>query len=263
MTPTVPRFETLQAPSHWRTVDFISDLHLQAGEPATVAAFQHYLQTTPADAVFILGDLFEVWVGDDAILEPGSFEAEGCAALKAAAQRLSLYFMHGNRDFLAGPAFLAHCGITGLEDPTVLAFGGQRWVLSHGDLLCLDDVDYQRFRVQARSAQWQQQFLAQPLATRRAQARGIRQESEARKQSGMVYADVDGPAAVAWLHAARAQALIHGHTHRPADHPLAPGLQRVVLSDWDAAALPPRAETLRLSRSGLERIPLAPTYERS
>lgn len=260
---TVPRFEELVAPSHWRTVDFISDLHLQASEPATVAAFEHYLATTQADALFILGDLFEVWVGDDAIQEPGSFEAQGCADLQAAARRRPMYFMHGNRDFLAGAAFLAHCGITGLADPAVLVFGGQRFVLSHGDLLCLDDVEYQRFRVQARSLPWQQQFLGQPLATRRAQARGIRQESEARKQSGVTYADVDGPAAVAWLQAAQAHTLIHGHTHRPADHPLAPGLQRVVLSDWDAAALPPRAEILRLSRAGLERLPLTPMYERS
>ena len=259
----MPRFEELVAPSGWRTVEFISDLHLQASEPATVAAWQHYLQTTQADALFILGDLFEVWVGDDAMAEPGSFESEGCAALQAAAQRLPVYFMQGNRDFLAGVAFLAHCGITGLADPTVLVFGAQRIVLSHGDLLCLDDVDYQRFRVQARSSAWQQQFLAQPLATRRAQARGIRQQSEARKQSGVTYADVDGPAAIAWLQAARAQTLIHGHTHRPADHALAPGLQRVVLSDWDAAAQPPRAEILRLSASGLERRPLAPMYERS
>ena len=255
---TVPPFEELAAPPHWRTVDFISDLHLQASEPATVAAFQHYLESTPADAVFILGDLFEVWVGDDALREPGSFETQGCALLRAATQRLPVYFMHGNRDFLAGPDFLAACGINGLADPTVLAFGGQRYVLSHGDLLCLDDVDYQRFRIQARSADWQQQFLAQPLATRRAQARGIRQESEAKKQSGASYADVDGPAAVAWLQAAGAHTLIHGHTHRPALHGLAPGLQRVVLSDWDAAALPPRLETLRLSSAGLERLSLAP-----
>ena len=260
MTATVPRFEELDAPSHWRTVDFISDLHLQAGEPATVAAFTRYLAATDADALFILGDLFEVWVGDDSIDEPGSFEAHACAALRTTAQRLPMYFMHGNRDFLAGAGFLAHCGITGLADPTVLAFGGQRYVLSHGDLLCLDDVDYQRFRMQARSAEWQQHFLSQPLAARRVQAHGIRQESEARKQSGMPYADVDGPAAVQWLQAAQARTLIHGHTHRPASHALAPGLQRVVLSDWDAAAQPPRAEVLRLSIArGLERIALAPS----
>lgn len=260
MTTTVPRFGELAAPSHWRTVDFISDLHLQASEPDTVALWRRYLHTTGADALFILGDLFEVWVGDDAIQAPGSFEAEACATLQAATQRLPVYFMHGNRDFLAGAGFLAHCGITGLADPTVLIFGGQRYVLSHGDLLCLDDVEYQRFRLQARSAQWQQRFLAQPLAERRAQARGIRQESEARKQSGTPYADVDGPVTMQWLQAAQAHTLIHGHTHRPADHLLAPCLQRVVLSDWDATAQPPRAEVLRLSiAQGLERIALAPS----
>lgn len=261
MTTTVHQFEELIAPSHWRTVDFISDLHLQATEPATVAAWKHYLHTTQASALIILGDLFEVWVGDDALADPGSFEWEACAALQTAAQRLPVYFMQGNRDFLAGPPFLAHCGITGLADPTVLVFGGQRIVLSHGDLLCLDDVDYQRFRVLARSAEWQGRFLAQPLATRRAQALGIRQESEARKQTslqtGLPYADVDGPAAVAWLQSANAHTLIHGHTHRPADHVLAPGLQRIVLSDWDAAADPPRAQVLRLTGAGLERQALA------
>jgi len=258
VTTTVPRFEELIAPSHWRTVEFISDLHLQASEPATVSAFEHYLRSTTADALFILGDLFEVWVGDDAIDEPGSFEAQGCTALFAASQRRQLYFMHGNRDFLAGPAFLQRTGMTGLADPTVLVFGHQRIVLSHGDLLCLDDVDYQRFRIQARSSAWQDTFLAQPLATRRAQARGIRQESEAKKQSGVTYADVDGPAAIGWLQAAGAGTLLHGHTHRPATHALTPDLKRVVLSDWDAAALPPRLETLRLSAQGLERIALDP-----
>ncbi len=141
----------------------------------------------------------------------------------------------------------------------MLVWQGQRLLLSHGDALCLDDVDYQRFRVQARSVQWQEHFLAQPLAQRRAQARGIRAESEARKQSGAVYADVDGPAAIAWLQAARATTLVHGHTHRPATHTLAPGLHRVVLSDWDAAAQPPRADVLRLTPQGLERIAIAPT----
>ena len=254
----MPRFEELVAPSHWRTVDFLSDLHLQASEPDTLAAWHHYLQTTPADALFILGDLFEVWVGDDALDDPGSFESQACALLQAASRLRALFFLHGNRDFLIGPGFARHTGATLLHDPTVLVWQGQRLLLSHGDALCLDDVDYQRFRVQARSPAWQQQFLSQPLATRRAQARGIRQESEARKQSGTVYADVDHASAIAWLQAAGAHTLIHGHTHRPADHALAHGLQRVVLSDWDAAALPPRLETLRLSATGLERVALGP-----
>ena len=254
MTPPVPPFATLKAPASWGAVDFISDLHLQTSEAATVAAWQHYLQHTHADALFILGDLFEVWVGDDALDESGSFEAQCCSLLRQATQRLPVYFMHGNRDFLVGERFFQRCGVQPLQDPTVLSFAGQRWLLSHGDALCLDDVDYQHFRVLARSAAWQQSFLAQPLATRRAQARDIRSQSEARKHSATLYADVDGPAACAWLQGANCSVLIHGHTHRPADHVLAPHLARSVLSDWDAAAMPARTEVLRLTASGLQRM---------
>ncbi|NYS35485.1 UDP-2,3-diacylglucosamine diphosphatase, partial [Streptococcus danieliae] len=142
-------------PAGWRTLEFISDLHLQASEPATVQAFRNYLAATRADAVFLLGDLFEVWVGDDALLEPGSFEAECATAMRAAATRTPLFFMQGNRDFLTGAQFDALCGTTTLTDPTVLDCGDQRILLSHGDALCLDDVDYQRFRAMARSAAWQ------------------------------------------------------------------------------------------------------------
>ena len=257
MTLAVPQAQELIAPAHWRTVDFLSDLHLQAAEPETLALFQRYLAHSPADALFLLGDLFEVWVGDDACDEPGSFEAALAQVLAAAARQRPVYFLHGNRDFLVGAAFFRRTGVLGLPDPALLDFHGQRLLLSHGDLLCLDDVDYQRFRVLARSSAWQQQFLAQPLAVRRTQARGIRAESEARKQSGAAYADVHGPAALAWLQAARAHTLIHGHTHRPAEHTLAPGYRRVVLSDWDAAAAPPRADVLRLTPAGLERIAIA------
>lgn len=260
MTATVPPAAELTAPAGWRTVDFLSDLHLDPGQPATVRALQGYLDTTPADAVFLLGDLFEVWVGDDAIAEPGSFEAQCCALLAHAARQRPLYFMHGNRDFLVGDGFARHCGIPVLADPTVLQFSGRRWLLSHGDALCLNDVEYQRFRALARNPQWQAQLLARPLAERRAQGRSARSESEARKQAGTaVYADVDGPAALAWLRAARADALIHGHTHLPADHVLAPDLARHVLTDWDLDATPPRAGVLRLTAGGLERLPFTPT----
>ncbi len=258
MNTALPRAEELIAPPHWRTVDFLSDLHLQAGEPETLTSFEQYLGSTEADALFILGDLFEVWVGDDACDEAGSFEATLAQTLAAAALRRPVYFMHGNRDFLVGEAFFKRTGVIGLSDPTLLVFRGQRLLLSHGDLLCLDDVDYQRFRVQARSAAWQQQFLAQPLAARRALARDIRAQSEARKRSGEHYADVDGPAALAWLQACDAATLVHGHTHRPAEHALAAGYRRVVMSDWDAAAQPPRADVLRATDSGLERMRIGP-----
>ena len=249
----MPRCAQLTAAPHWRTVDFLSDLHLQASDRATFAAWQRYLAQTPADAIFMLGDLFEVWVGDDALDEPGSFEAECAAVLHTAAQQRPLFFLPGNRDFLVGEAFLQRSGVTGLDDPTVLAFAGQRWLLSHGDALCLDDVAYQRFRSVARSAEWQQQFLAQPLATRRQQARAIRDQSEARKDAGAVYADLDSAATSDWLRSANAHALVHGHTHRPGVHQLTENLSRWVLSDWDAAAQPPRADILRLSANGLQR----------
>lgn len=260
MAAAVPRFQELIAPAHWRTVDFLSDLHLQASEPATAAAWQRYLKTTPADALCILGDLFEVWVGDDALDEPGSFEAQACGWLRTAAQRCAVYFLHGNRDFLVGAGFAAHTGATLLTDPTVLAFQGQRWLLSHGDALCLDDVDYQRFRAQVRTSAWQAAFLAQSLLERRTLARGLRSESEARKRSSQPYADVDAHAALAWLRAAQAHTLIHGHTHQPATHQLdTGGAQRVVLSDWDLAAPTPRGDVLRLTPQGLERIAIVPT----
>ena len=258
---TVPPMATLQAPAAWATVDFISDLHLRAEEPATFDAWARYLHSTPADAVFLLGDVFEVWVGDD-VLEAQStsgerFEARCAREMAAAAQRLALFFMHGNRDFLVGQALMTYCRATLLADPTVLDFGGQRWLLSHGDALCLDDTDYLQFRGQVQQPAWQTAFLARPLAEREAIARSLRTQSEARKQSGATYADVDNAAARQWLQAAGAHTLIHGHTHRPARHDLGQGLQRVVLSDWDAAASPPRAEVLRLNASGLQRLPLA------
>lgn len=255
---TVPRFEVLTAPSDWRTVDFLSDLHLQASERATLAAFTGYLARTDADAVFLMGDIVEVWVGDDSLDEADGFEAPICRLLREASRQRPIHFMAGNRDFLAGARFLQTTGLQGLADPTVLVLPqGERLLLSHGDALCVDDVDYQRFRIQARSAAWQQGFLAQPLATRRAQARSIRTESEARKQSGAVYADVDTATALAWLEATQARTLVHGHTHRPAHHALDASRDRWVLSDWDAAATPPRAEVLRWKATdGWQRLPV-------
>ena len=253
MKPTVPPLQELIAPPQWRTVDFLSDLHLQASEPATLASFKHYLANTDADALFLLGDLFEVWVGDDACDEPGSFESHALQLFTAASCKRPVHVMHGNRDFLLGPAFLKRSGLTGLDDPTLLVFGKQRLLLSHGDLLCLDDIDYQRFRLQARSAAWQAAFLALPLPERRAQARAMRAKSEAHGRAAMQQFDVDGPAAIAWLRSAGADTLIHGHTHRPAEHALAPGLHRVVLSDWDAAVAPARGDVLRLTAAGLQR----------
>ncbi len=246
--------ELMAAPT-WRVIDFISDLHLQATDAATFDVWQQFMQTTSADAVFILGDLFEVWVGDDA-LQSGSFERQCADTIRQTAARIPVFFMHGNRDFLVGSALMGLCHTRLLDDPTVLIFAGQRWLLSHGDALCIGDVPYMRFRAQVRSPEWQQAFLAQPLQERQAIARGLRQQSEARKQSGAEHADVDLQAARQLLHDAHALRLIHGHTHKPAEHDLGDGMHRVVLSDWDADARPARAEVLRLSSDGLQRIPL-------
>ena len=246
--------ELIAAPA-WRAIDFISDLHLQASEAATFNVWRQYMQHTPADAVFILGDLFEVWVGDDA-LQSGSFESQCAEVIRQTAARIPIFFIHGNRDFLVGSALMGQCNTRLLDDPSVLVFNGQRWLLSHGDALCIDDLPYMQFRAQVRSSEWQQAFLAKPLAERQAIARGLRQQSEAQKKAGTVYADVNTQVARQWLLAAKARTLIHGHTHQPAAHDLADGMRRVVLSDWDADAKPARAEVLRLSADGLQRITL-------
>ncbi len=253
--PAVPAIAELQAPAAWRVADVISDLHLQAAEPATFEAWRRYMRGTPADAVFILGDLFEVWIGDDAAHEPG-FAADCAAVLQAAAARRAVFFMHGNRDFLVGDGFLRACRTTSLSDPTVLGFAGQRWLITHGDSLCLADTEYQRFRAEVREPSWQREFLAKRLEEREAIAKGLREQSEARKRSVAGYPDIDSAAASAWLDAADAQVLIHGHTHRPADLPLGQR-RRIVLSDWDAAATPPRLEALRLTAAGAQRIALS------
>lgn len=257
---TVPRFAALAARPHWRTVDFISDLHLQAAEPGTFAAWSRYLQGTPADAVFILGDLFEAWVGDDSAT-PGSFEADCGRQLQAAAAARDVFFMRGNRDFLVGSDFLGRHGVHDLADPTVLDFDGRRWLLTHGDLLCTDDVAYQQFRRQVRTAAWQQDFLARPLAERQALARHMRTQSEQHHATQGVYAEIDIPLARRWLQDADATTLIHGHTHRPGDQALGADAQgrallQVVLSDWHVGAGQRRAQVLRLDAGGLARLPL-------
>ncbi len=263
MIPPTPPIKELQAPKDWRVVEFVSDLHLRREEPETVAAFRRYLHESAADAIFLLGDIFEVWVGDDSMDEPGSFEAECGGMLAQAARQRPMFFMHGNRDFLVGAHFEKRSGVRLLGDPTVLALGGKRWLLSHGDALCLDDTEYQKFRAVARDPQWQAQFLSLPLAVRRAQGQSARQQSEARKHSAQAfYADVDSAAALQWLRSAGSQVLIHGHTHRPADHDMRGSggekAKRVVLSDWDLDATPPRAQILRLTRGTLERIDFVP-----
>lgn len=258
-TPSpLPTFWELVAPADWTAVDLISDLHLSVQTPRTFEAWATHLRSTPASAVIILGDLFEVWVGDDARHE--GFEAKCADVLAEAASRMTVAFMCGNRDFLVGGEMLRDCGVRALPDPTVLVAFGERLLLSHGDALCLDDREYQQFREQVRSLAWQREFLGRPLEQRHALARAMRDHSEQRKRGKALedWVDIDKGTAVRWMHEASAPTLIHGHTHRPQHEDLAPGFVREVLSDWDLDdASTPRAEVLRLRRSGLARIPLA------
>jgi UDP-2,3-diacylglucosamine hydrolase len=247
----------VHAAPEWRCIDFISDLHLGADTPRTFDAWAGYLRGTAADAVFILGDLFEVWVGDDARFD--GFEARCAEVLAAATQQRSVAFMLGNRDFLVGPAMLRSCGMTGLPDPCVLTAFDQRILLTHGDALCLADTEYQTFRTMVRSAAWQADFLAQPLEARRRYARDVRTQSEMRKKgqpSPAHWVDIDAPTAIGWLRGANTTTLIHGHTHRPATEHLSSDCVRHVLSDWDLDHAPHRAEVLRLSDAGLQRLTL-------
>ena len=262
------RLTPLRAPAQWQAVDFISDLHLQASEPATFHRWRTFMER-PAheqpDALFILGDFLEVWAGDDllqadAALGDSGFWRTCFEVLARCSSQRPIYFMHGNRDFLLGQVAAKSGGLTLLEDPTVLDFHGQRYLLSHGDALCLADTDYLRFRALVRSPEWQSQFLAKPLTERLRITRELRERSEAHKQAQghdpAVWADVDGEAALSWLDAAQASTLIHGHTHRAGRIDLGHSCERIVLSDWHADTSPPRGDYLRLTRQGLERHPL-------
>ncbi len=256
----LPNFYEVQADEAWAAIDFISDVHLSADEPQTFEAWREYLRRTRADAVFILGDLFEVWVGDDAADD--GFEADCVAVLEEAASRVQLAFAVGNRDFLVGSRLRQRAAMTALADPTRLMAWNHPVLLTHGDLLCTADTDYMAFRRMVRSEGWQDDFLSQPLAERRRQALRFREGSKAQAleriaKTGSAYNDIDTATAVAWMHQAGCRSLVHGHTHRPGTEVLAPGYTRYVLTDWDLKAPRPRGEILRLTRDGFARLPLS------
>ncbi len=247
----LPAFYEWRADPGWRVVEFISDLHLSAALPRTFDAFSAHLRHSTADAILILGDLFEAWVGDDMRTLP--FEQHCVEVLADAASRRRMAFMPGNRDFLVGSAMLRDCGLMALPDPTVLDAWGQRILLAHGDALCLDDLPYQRFRSEVRADAWQAAFMARPLAERLQVAAGMRQQSAAHQQlDGNPEIDLDPGETVRWMHAMGAAEMVHGHTHRPGSSTLAPGYKRHVLSDWNLDH-GDRAQVLRLTRAGFER----------
>ncbi|MBP6596068.1 MAG: UDP-2,3-diacylglucosamine diphosphatase [Arenimonas sp.] len=232
------------------TVLFVSDLHLDASRPGITALFLDFLagEARHAEALYVLGDLFEAWVGDD---DPGEPGASVCAALAALpASGVPVFLMRGNRDFLYGPAMAARCGAQLLPDPCVVDLQGQPTLLMHGDLLCSDDLAYQSFRQQVRDPVWQARFLAQPLAARQAFAAQARAASQ-QHQAGVSETITDvAPATVqATMAAHGVERLIHGHTHRPAIHALTVQdrpATRVVLGDWYH-----QGSVLRVSADGL------------
>ena len=220
---------------------FISDLHLSADHPHSTAAFQRFIATLApqAETLYILGDLFEYWAGDDDRHDP--FHTEVINALHdVAAHGVKIYLMHGNRDLLMGDALAQAAGATLLDDPTLLDLYGTPTLISHGDKLCTDDVEYQKFRVQVHDETFQKNFLAQPLAERKAYIEQLRKQSNAAKQSkGSAIMDVNDDAVATLLREYRYPRLIHGHTHRPKRHEhVVDGhrCERWVLSDWDQQA---------------------------
>jgi len=254
-TPVAAPIE-VQAPA-W----FISDLHLTAGMPRTLAAFRRVLERAARDAraLFILGDFFEFWVGDEETETP--FAAEVATALRRLSDSgVPVYLMHGNRDFLIGRRFAAAAGATLVPDPSVIACAGQRVVLSHGDMLCTDDQRYMRFRRWTRKGWVQRLFLMLPLAARLAVARRLRADSEAGRArqrddaTPPTYGDAAPDAVNALLASSAAGTLVHGHTHRPARHEHGNGV-RWVLTDWDLDGRHPRAAVLQLDHSGFSVLP--------
>lgn len=215
---------------------FISDLHLHETRPLITRAFFQFLQTQAlgCQALYILGDFFDAWIGDD---DDQPLNAEVAAALKQLSQTgTQIFLMHGNRDFLLGEEFAAQAGARLIAEGTVIDLYGSPTLLLHGDSLCTGDLNYMAFRQQVRTPQWQQQILAQPLTARRALAAQMREKSQAMNSlKADDIMDVTQAEVIRVMTDAGVKRLIHGHTHRPARHPLEINGQvaeRIVLGDW-------------------------------
>lgn len=215
---------------------FISDLHLCDERPETIRAFLAFLRTTApqANALYILGDLFEYWAGDDDDSPLGRLVAEQLGSLSENGTRV--YFLAGNRDFLLGRRFAERAGLKLLVDPTLIEIDGSRILLSHGDELCTDDISYQTYRKEVRAPAWCQGFLDKPLAERKQFIEQVRQKSEIAKSGKRPeIMDVNPDAVAALLRGHDFPTLIHGHTHRPARHVHIVDdkhCERWVLADW-------------------------------
>jgi len=235
---------------------FISDLHLHEGRPEVARWLRDFLAgpARRADALYILGDLFEYWIGDDAVSPLAAEIARQTAQLGSAG--VPCCFVHGNRDFLLGEAYAAQAGLRLLAEEVVVDLYGRPTLLLHGDTLCTDDVKYQAFRRQSRDPAWQAAMLAQPIERRLRMAQEAREESARHTGStAMEIMDVNPNAVLQAFRTHRVTRMIHGHTHRPAvhEHPLEDGSpgQRIVLADWDS-----NGSYLEVSAAGARSIDL-------
>lgn len=237
---------------------FVSDIHLQEQMPATTEAFLRFLceHAVHARQLYLLGDLFEYWAGDDDLDTP--FHQRIVTALRMVSDGgTELFWICGNRDFLIGQGFAEATGATLLQDGVVVQIAGQSFILLHGDAQCTDDTDYMAFRAEVRQDAWQRQFLALPLTRRKEIIDGMRQQSRA-AQSGksLQIMDVNAAAIAALFAASNTRQMIHGHTHRPATHVTpsedldAPPRLRHVLPDWDCDAPVPRGGWLSVDDDG-------------
>lgn len=235
---------------------FISDLHLQAGMPRTLAAFFTFLQqhASKTGALYILGDLFEYWAGDDDIPDPCNHSI--VKAIRTLAHGgVPIYWLAGNRDFLLGAAFAKATGASLLAEPHVVQFDDvpnpQPICLAHGDAECVDDTAYMAFRAKVRNSAWQNQFLTMPLSQRKALIEGMRQGSrEQQRSKSMEIMDVNPGAIDGLFGQTGTRLMIHGHTHRPAIHSGNDGRVRHVLPDWDCDGDVPRGGFIALDLDG-------------
>ncbi|MFS8138626.1 MAG: UDP-2,3-diacylglucosamine diphosphatase [Thermomonas sp.] len=220
------------------TTLFIADLHLDAERPEITELFGEFIQheARQAEALYILGDLFEAWVGDDDPSDTGAFVATRLKALTDGG--VPVHFIRGNRDFLLGETYARRAGMTILPDPAVIMLYGTPTLIGHGDLLCTDDLAYQQFRTQTREPRWQSQFLAQPLAARLAFAGQARAASKTRygelqaAGTSETITDVSPTTVATTFSRYGVHRMIHGHTHRPAMHEEGNACTRLVLGDW-------------------------------
>lgn len=282
-TPYMPAGEShagffcVHLPAGLQQVAILSDIHLNAKQPENFEAWARFMRGTQAQAVLLLGDIFDVWVGDDVLDEkaltsnaPRSAFAKQCVDVlrECTESGVAVYLMHGNRDFLLGSRFFEQTGCLFLPDPCVLQWhvdsGGSKRagsvVLTHGDALCTGDTEYMAFREMVRSAAWQQSFLSKPLSERIKIAEAIRQNSQKQQSIRESYTDVEDDAVKRLLQETQQTCLIHGHTHRAACHTIQIGAsgrmaKRYVLSDWDVTAQPARADALLVdAMGGMQRV---------